>query len=132
MITWSDNMSVGNMMIDQQHKRLVEMVNTIYQAISQGKGDEVMNDTLSGLITYTKNHFIQEEKFMQQIGFPGLAAHQKIHQDLTAKAQDIADQIKAGKRVSSVTVANFLKQWLTDHIMKEDMKYAAHNRASVS
>ena len=69
MIQWSEKMSVGNSRIDQQHKTLVEMVNNIYQAISKGKGDNVMEETLTQLITYTRTHFDYEEQFMQQINY---------------------------------------------------------------
>ena len=124
-IEWSEKMSVGNMTIDQQHKTLITLVNTIYDAMGRGKGDEVLEETVSKLTVYVKNHFTHEEKFMRQCGYPGLAAHQQTHRGLTEKVQEISQKMKAGQKFSSVSLAGFLKDWLVNHIMMEDKKYAA-------
>lgn len=123
-IQWSENMSVGNHIIDQQHKNLVKMVNTVYDAMGQGKGDEVLKPILKALVDYTKSHFSHEEQFMKQIGYPNLVQHQQIHQAFTQKVQDVYAKVTAGQHVSSVSLAGFLKDWLVSHIMSEDKKYA--------
>ncbi len=131
MIQWSEKMSVGNLIIDQQHKTLVDLVNKMYDAVSKGKGDEAVKEVLPELVNYTKTHFDYEENFMKQTSYPNLAQHHKLHQDLIRHAYDINDNIQTGQFFSSVTVTGFLKDWLMNHILKEDMKYSIHNAASV-
>lgn len=53
-----------------QHKKLVSMVNEMYQAMSQGKGNDVVGKVLNDLIAYTRTHFAAEEKLMQTNGYP--------------------------------------------------------------
>lgn len=124
-IQWSEKMSVGNNIIDQQHKKLVQMVNSLFDAMAQGKGDQVLEPTIKELAIYTKTHFDYEEQFMRQIGYPQLEEHQQVHRDLLGKVKGIYDKIAAGEHYSSVTLAGFLKEWLTKHIMGVDQKYAA-------
>lgn len=131
-IQWSEKMSVGNATIDQQHKTLIDMINTVYDAMGRGKGDNVLSETMKKLVQYTKSHFAHEEKYMQQMGYPEFEQHQRIHRELTKKVQDICQKISEGQYYSSVTLGGFLKDWLTSHIMNVDMKYVAFSKAGVS
>ena len=120
---WSDKLSVGVQQMDMQHKILVELVNELCEAIKSGKGNDVLGGVLNGLITYTKTHFKAEEKLMQQYGYPNFPGHKKLHDELTSQAVELNEKIKSGQAVTAVSVGNFLKDWLQNHIMIEDMKY---------
>lgn len=54
---WSESLSVGNTLIDQDHKELVTLVNELHQVVQDGKGIEVLGNILQALFTYTKEHF---------------------------------------------------------------------------
>ena len=123
LISWNDTFSVGISEMDTQHKRLVDMINQLYEAMSGGKGDNVLADILNGLVTYTRTHFAAEEKLMQKYGFPGFAQHKKLHDELTQKVTELNDKVRNGKMVPSVSLGSFLKDWLTRHIQQEDMQY---------
>ena len=120
---WSDKLSVGIKSIDDQHKKLVSMVNELHDAMSERKGSEVLEGILSRLIDYTKSHFKTEEDLMQKHAYPGFVAHKSAHSQLTEKALDLQLDLKAGKAALSIQVFGFLKAWLVNHIQGEDMKY---------
>lgn len=122
-INWSDKLSVGVQQMDMQHKRLVELINELYEAMNSGKGNDVLEGVLNGLITYTKTHFKAEEQLMQQYGYPNFPGHKKLHDELTSRVVELNEKIKSGQVVTAVSVGNFLKDWLQNHIMIEDMKY---------
>lgn len=122
-INWSDKLSVGVQQMDMQHKRLVELINELYEAMNSGKGNDVLEGVLNGLITYTKTHFKAEEQLMQQYGYPNFPGHKKLHDELTSQVVELNEKIKSGQVVTAVSVGNFLKDWLQNHIMIEDMKY---------
>jgi hemerythrin len=126
MMEWKDEYSVGVTAMDNQHKQLVSMVNQLYEAMRQSKGDAVIGSILPSLILYTKSHFAAEEKIMKYAEFPGLAAHQALHQQLTKQANELMEKIKAGKMVATVSVAKFLKDWLVNHIQGQDKQYGRH------
>lgn len=123
-VQWDQKLSVGIMQIDTQHKKLVSMVNEMYEAMSQGKGNEVVGKVLNDLFTYTKTHFAAEEKLMQANGYPDFAAHKTLHDQFTKQVGDMQADFKAGKVALSTKVAAFLKDWLVKHIMGIDQKYA--------
>ncbi len=122
MIQWSDALSVWNDKMDGQHHRLVDLVNELYGAMRQGRGNDAIGGILDGLIDYTATHFSDEEALMQVHKFPGLEAHKQIHKDLVTTALDIQKRFRAGQPISSETM-NFLKGWLVNHIQQMDRQY---------
>jgi len=123
MMEWQDSFSVGVTAMDLQHKQLVAMVNQLFDAMRAGKGDLVVKTLLPNLASYTRSHFNAEEKLMHEAGFPDIAAHQAEHHILSQQVSDLLERIKAGKMVATVSLATFLKNWLTSHILDTDMQY---------
>ena len=123
---WSEKYSVGVQAIDDQHKRLFGLINDSFEAMRAGMGDAALGKVLDGLVDYTKTHFRFEEKLLQSNGYPSLAAHQKVHEGLTAQVMDLAAKFKAGKTTLSIQTGSFLKDWLSNHILTTDKSYGPH------
>jgi hemerythrin len=125
-VQWSDRLSVGIEAIDDQHKKLVSIVNRLYNAMKEKKGSEILGDVLSELIEYTKYHFTTEETVMKNNAYPHYLSHKSSHSQLVEKVMDLDIELKAGKIALSVQVFQFLKDWLVNHIQGEDKKYAPY------
>ncbi|MBZ0254621.1 bacteriohemerythrin, partial [bacterium] len=125
-IQWSDSMSVNQHEIDQQHKRLFELVNQLYDAMKAGQGTNNLSRILKELIRYTKNHFSAEEQYMEKAGYPKLEAHKKIHEGFAMKVLEFQRAFESGEVVLSQDILDFLKEWLVNHIMKQDQEYAPY------
>jgi hemerythrin len=124
LMQWNDKLSVGIEVFDNDHKKLVGMVNDLFDAMNSGKGKEALSRVLDGLITYTKTHFAREEEYMTKAGYPKLAAHQKEHADLARQVLDVQKKWHEGQNaVLSMEVLNFLKNWLIKHIQGSDKEY---------
>lgn len=123
LIKWKEDFSVGDAEIDTQHKRLVALINELHDAMRVGKGKEVMDKVLDELIVYTQTHFRHEEKLMQSHGYNELASHTAEHHKLTQQVLDFQRQFRAGKVALTLPLMNFLKEWLTTHILTVDQKY---------
>jgi len=121
---WNDNLSVNIKEIDEQHKKLLAMINELFDAMKTGKGKEVTGKTLTGLIEYVGTHFANEERLMEKHNYPGFIAHKGEHTKLTQQAKDIHHQFLQGKPVLNVELMNFLKSWLQNHILGTDKKYS--------
>jgi len=127
LMNWSDKMSVGVAVFDEEHKKLVGMLNELYDGVQAGKGTVVLGKVLDGLISYTAGHFKREEQAFAQTGYPNAVAHKKEHDDLTAQVLDVQKKFKSGAAGTlSMEVMNFLKNWLIKHIQGSDKQYGPH------
>ena len=122
---WNEKYSVHIREIDEQHKKLVALINELFEAMKAGQGQEILGKVIAGLITYTKSHFATEERLMRDHGYAEYLVHKQIHDSLTKKVMDLNNQYQAGQAALTVQVTNFLKDWLINHILGTDKKYSA-------
>ncbi len=125
LLEWSDALSVGFEEMDEDHKKLVEMVNTLNDAVDRGERGEVIEDILEELASYTQWHFRHEERLMQEFEYEGLFEHKKEHEDLTAQAVELIEKFQKGDVAVPGMLLPFLKDWLTNHILGTDKKTGA-------
>ena len=124
LVEWEERYSVGNERIDQQHQRIVAMINTLGEAMETGKEKPVLMKILADLVGYTKTHFSEEENLMAQRGYPHLAEHQEQHAHLNRQLADYYRNFYISSRPQSAQVMAFLQDWLYSHILAEDKRYA--------
>ncbi len=124
LITWQDDYNLNIESIDNQHKQLVDILNKFDEAMRKGKGSRVMNEILNELVGYTQEHFAFEEKYLIEQQYAGLKQHQAQHRQLLQKVERFQFEFNTeGRRITS-DVQEFLKYWLTSHILKDDKTYA--------
>ncbi|MDG5799611.1 bacteriohemerythrin [Marinilabiliaceae bacterium ANBcel2] len=129
MIKWEERYSVDVPHIDKQHQQLFSTLNNFYEGLRNRESDENMARMIEKLLLYAKEHFATEEKHMQAVGFPGLDNHRKEHQAFIEKAEDFHKKFTSGKLLLSLEVTNFIKEWIHNHILTEDMRYKGMKRA---
>ncbi|MDO9068577.1 MAG: bacteriohemerythrin, partial [Deltaproteobacteria bacterium] len=122
---WNSSYSVGSATMDQEHKRLVEIINSLYGAMRQGKGNEVIAPILDGLVEYTGTHFTHEERLMKETGYATYEEHKREHDSLTRQVLEIQNKYRSGT-VLSLEVMSFVKDWLVKHIQGSDKRYGPH------
>ncbi|HEY4786613.1 MAG TPA: bacteriohemerythrin [Bacteroidales bacterium] len=123
-INWNDNLSVKIDSIDQQHKKLIELVNTFYDNINLGTSKEKMMKLIKGLKEYTVFHFSTEERYMKQFNYPAYLGHKAEHDKFIETVINYEERYKSGKLLVTIEVTNFIKDWITSHIMGTDQKYS--------
>jgi hemerythrin-like metal-binding protein len=125
LINWTDEFKTGIESVDNQHRKLVEIVNKFDEASKKGKGSRIMNEILNDLIGYTTEHFVDEEKLMEDAGYDKLNQHKSQHRQLLQKVERLQFEFdQQGKRITS-DVREFLKYWLINHILIEDKAYVS-------
>lgn len=120
LLEWSDGLSVGFAEMDEDHKKLVGMVNTLNDAVATDNEQSVVEDLLEELLEYTGWHFRHEERLMQQYQYPGLFDHKEEHALLVEQAVELFKQYQAGDSEVPGKLMPFLKDWLTNHILGTD------------
>jgi len=123
LITWSAQLSVGIDSIDEQHKKLINMINALNDAIADGSAKTIMQNIFDGLTVYTEKHFGYEEQLFAQYGYVESAAHKAEHAALLKQVNELKIKMEGGDFMIGIEVMAFLKEWLTNHIMRTDMAY---------
>jgi hemerythrin len=124
-LQWSEEFSVGIPEIDEQHKTLFTLVNTLYVAILDHKGTAACTEVLDELVDYTRVHFGLEQSLMHIGKYPEYENHCALHRELVDEVVALQDKIRSGKASISFELLHFLRTWLIKHILGEDKKYAA-------
>lgn len=125
LMEWNEGLKVGHARIDSDHRRLVDLLNRLYEAMQAGKGATVCNPILSELIAYTQSHFAMEEQLMAMHRYPKLAEHKAQHVALIRDVLAFKSRMDAGAPTVTVPLFKFLKDWLSRHILGSDRELAA-------
>ncbi|MBF0185049.1 MAG: bacteriohemerythrin, partial [Magnetococcales bacterium] len=123
---WTDKLRIHIREVDKQHKQLVEMVNHLYRLIKAGDFAHAISDVLPALLEYTVFHFGFEEELFARYGYPQAVEHHARHVKLVEQAKAFVPRLQNGDRAVAMELLGFLKQWLTQHILKSDKHYAAY------
>lgn len=125
VISWKAIYETGIVALDKEHQGLVSQINKLYEAIRDKQEDEVLEETLAMLESYTVDHFQHEEKLMAEYQYPGLEEHQKVHQELIDTVQDLKQRATSGKTELARELLKFLRVWVLEHIVNVDKQYGA-------
>ena len=125
LITWSNTISCGIQLIDEQHKTLVDLVNDMFNHISGNEEEEqeYLKKVLKTAVKYVKLHFATEERIFLATKFYGYAEHKKAHDLFILTVTDKIRDFQTGKRVTLSSISNFLKDWILSHIAVMDKQY---------
>ncbi|HSV29066.1 MAG TPA: bacteriohemerythrin, partial [Candidatus Omnitrophota bacterium] len=129
LLRWHEEYRVDILRIDSQHRRLFEQSNAILDAIDGGRG---MADVLAQLDTmaeYARYHFGEEEALMGRHAYAELENHRARHAGLMDQLSDLRASLEKAGTVSEDDLKAFLQDWLVQHILCEDRKYAAYLNA---
>ena len=126
LIAWSKDFELGVAAMDAQHRRLVDLINRLYDALQNGKGRAVLEDVLDQLVEYTKTHFAEEETLFLSSEYPGKKGHLEQHHSFVASVDQFRADFRAGRVVMGSETLDFLKNWLLKHIQGSDRGYTSY------
>jgi hemerythrin len=117
---WNDSFLTGIAEIDEQHRRLVALVDEFYSQMQTTSPQAGLVRLLRGVLEYTRTHFATEERWMREHSYPGLDALMAQHAHFVEKVQNITDRFIRGELVLSLEITGFLRDWLSQHILGTD------------
>lgn len=125
LISWNQKLSVEVAEIDAEHRKLITMINTLTEAIKQGKGKAAASEMVHELKGYAETHFNTEETYFDRFGYPKAEAHKKQHAIFIRKISEFKDQPPDNQTSLSIQMLQFLSEWLIAHILGSDKQYTA-------
>lgn len=126
LFEWKDDYSVGVLMVDQQHRHLVSMLNQLHGVMRNGSREAEVRHILNDLIGYTRFHFASEEKLMAECGYPGIQEHVRKHRAMETRVGEFLAEFSANSVTTPPKLLAFLKEWLGRHIMETDKEMGRH------
>ena len=130
MITWREEYSVGYEEFDDQHKKLISIINEIQPLLNNDDiGDEKLyveiSDVLSKLLDYTEYHFESEEELFEKYDYKHTAEHKELHHRFFMKITELLANLVLDEDLRGIVSKTdaYLKEWLLSHIQGADQKY---------
>ncbi len=121
-IQWSDQLSVAVPVIDEQHKRLVELANAVHRTVVAGSERSALGRVFDELVSYTVYHFRAEEGLFSRVPYPDRDAHVAQHNAFTQKVLELQAAFDDGSATISYEILDLLADWLVKHIIGVDRK----------
>lgn len=121
---WNKSFELGIEQFDEHHKHLVGLLNEAYDNFTcRGLHDD-LGAVLDKLFDYATYHYTAEEHWMGLHGYEGLTHHRDEHNRFSRRVIEIKTDSCNGKTQLLLELLTFLKNWLSDHILKTDVSYA--------
>lgn len=125
-VEWKDDYSVGIDSIDQQHKKLLHLINQLQTAVDYSTGEQFEREALDELVDYTKTHFTYEEGLMKDNDYPDFVQHKLQHEKMFKKVEEVLAEYEQDTDTAMSNAAEFLKDWLIKHINGTDKEYSSY------
>ena len=123
---WESKYDIGIKKFDDQHKQLIEALKDINNAMEDKRDKLAIAQVINNLKNYAKEHLIEEENFLLEIGYPDFEEHKKQHEIFKDKLAKFCDDFNSDRYLLHFEIAIFLKNWILSHISVVDKKYSEY------
>ncbi len=130
LVRWEPGLELGIATIDAQHRKLIELINTMYDASVSGQSMEI-GVVLKQLYEYACNHFHFEEQLFGKHHYPEAGEHHAEHVAFVQWLKEVEIEHRAGTGMT-VQMLAYLKKWVLNHIQKVDARYAPYLKERMS
>jgi hemerythrin len=124
-IEWNEKYSVAIKSIDNQHKKLFEIINKLHGAMIAGQSKAILKKVIVELSDYATDHFSTEENLMKNYSYPEYIIHKSEHDKFILKLVELKNKLGKSSTLTAVDMLTFLKNWLIQHVKGTDKKYSA-------
>ncbi|MCR4377134.1 MAG: hemerythrin family protein [Rhodospirillales bacterium] len=115
----------GHPVIDEEHRQIVDSINEVSAAVAAGKYD-LCSVLLDGFLKICIDHFANEERLLEELGYPALHDHVVFHKELIIKAKAVKTLCMDMKVPDSIQRCfNEMATLLIEDVVKGDMQFVS-------
>ncbi len=129
-LNWSPAISVNVKVIDDQHKKLFDILNRALLMKDRGSDQYAMIDVLRELVDYSDYHFRTEDNYMLDNNYPLFQAHRREHGQYLRKLGALIDACEKAESGLPDELGAFLEHWLLEHVSESDLRYARYFKSN--
>lgn len=126
-LEWTEDLSVSVREIDEQHRELLRMLNTLDHAIAVREPPHIVRGIIGEMMDYTAYHFSTEERYMFLFLYPEFHSHVAAHEEFVHQVARFQEAGEAGEVPPELQ--RYLSGWLPRHIMEADKPFGPCFRA---
>jgi hemerythrin-like metal-binding protein len=126
LIEWNENYSVRNSKVDSQHKKLFQILDSLFDAVDSSGKKHTVGILLQKMVDYSEYHFATEENLMEECQYPDLSYHVELHEGFRVKTHELYSRLMQDAPDVGHETVNFLYEWLNNHILGADQQYAPY------
>ena len=119
---WNNAYKVGIGKMDEHHQKLFLLIEQTNKSLEKNDDKELLA-ALDELLEYTDYHFNAEEKLLKKHQYEDIEKHKEIHKKLINNLKEHRNQL-LDKTLNKEHFTIMIKEWLLDHILREDTKYS--------
>lgn len=126
---WNDKYTIDDPKIDAEHKKLFEIAEKVESNIFKHVNRDEYKEILNELFSYMKEHFSNEERYMQEINYPYLNEHRAMHKTIIQEMSYLILHIKTTNDLKE-KLYTIISKWLLEHILRHDMMIGTYLKKS--
>jgi len=132
IITWDKEFSVGVAALDEQHKKLIAIINNLFSLYTENKfSDTDVDPIFKELTDYADQHFSLEEHYFQLYNYAKKDEHIALHNAYRKKLEELKGFYDKNTNADTLfAINNFLNDWWIWHINHVDKEYTAYFNAN--
>jgi len=127
-IEWRPEWSSGNRVIDDEHRVLIELSNSLLDLALSEHGSSDLMPGMESLLEHVAEHFSDEERILAEVSYPELADHVRLHRELVSKSAELSARVSAGDATTARLFDFLVNQVVLEHLVQADSKFFEYTK----
>ncbi len=123
MLEWKDEYSVGVVLLDTEHKKLIDILNKAINGLQNGAGSKELSMFIDEMSRYTIGHFRNEEIFMKRHNYEEYPLYLDGYIDFFEKILEYQSKEIINDSKDIDEVIEYINEWLMKHIQNVDKQH---------
>jgi len=120
LYSWKKEYELDVKILDDRHRKFIEIVNLVVAAINDGKIDESLPHVFFKLMDYVENYFLLEEMVFKEYQFCDFEKHQEEHNSFVKRIAGFQDLYSQGNPSVAYELLGYLTWWIQDRVLRYD------------